>query len=173
MKKSIKRLVSSIMVLSLLIIPLSSMYSNALTTMKQDKDIVQIATDDGRFNTLVEALKSAGLVDTLKGEGPFTVFAPTDDAFNKLPQGTVDDLLKPENKETLTNILLYHVAKGNLSAKDIVNLDGKELTLQNGKTAKVTVKNGEVFINDAKVIITDIKAKNGVIHVIDTVLIPK
>ena len=173
MKKSIKRLVSSIMVLSLLIIPLSSMYSNALTTMKQDKDIVQIATDDGRFNTLVEALKSAGLVDTLKGEGPFTVFAPTDDAFNKLPQGTIQDLLKPENKETLTNILLYHVSKGNLSAKDIVNLDGKELTLQNGKTAKVTVKNGEVFINDAKVIITDIKAKNGVIHAIDTVLIPK
>lgn len=173
MKKSIKRLVSSIMVLSLLIIPLSSMYSNALTMMKNDKDIVQIATDDGRFNTLVEALKSAGLVDTLKGEGPFTVFAPTDDAFNKLPQGTVEDLLKPENKETLTNILLYHVAKGNLSAKDIANLDGKELTLENGKTAKITVKNGEVFINDAKVIITDIKAKNGVIHVIDTVLIPK
>ena len=173
MKKSIKRLVSSIMVLSLLIIPLSSMYSNALTTMKQDKDIVQIATDDGRFNTLVEALKSAGLVDTLKGEGPFTVFAPTDDAFNKLPQGTIQDLLKPENKETLTNILLYHVAKGNLSSKDVANLDGKELTLENGKTAKITVKNGEVFINDAKVIITDIKAKNGVIHAIDTVLIPK
>ena len=173
MKKSIKRLVSSIMVLSLLIIPLSSMYSNALTTMKQDKDIVQIATDDGRFNTLVEALKSAGLVDTLKGEGPFTVFAPTDDAFNKLPQGTIQDLLKPENKETLTNILLYHVAKGNLSAKDVANLDGKDLTLANGKTAKITVKNGEVFINDAKVIITDIKANNGVIHVIDTVLIPK
>lgn len=173
MKKSIKRLVSSIMVLSLLIIPLSSMYSNALTTMKQDKDIVQIATDDGRFNTLVEALKSAGLVDTLKGEGPFTVFAPTDDAFNKLPQGTVDDLLKPENKDALTNILLYHVAKGNLSAKDVANLDGKDLTLANGKTAKITVKNGEVFINDAKVIITDIKAKNGVIHAIDTVLIPK
>ena len=141
--------------------------------MKNDKDIVQIATDDGRFNTLVAALKSAGLVDTLKGEGPFTVFAPTDDAFNKLPQGTIQDLLKPENKETLTNILLYHVAKGNLSAKDVTNLDGKDLTLANGKTAKVTVKNGEVFINDAKVIITDIKAKNGVIHVIDTVLIPK
>ena len=111
MKKSIKRLVSSIMVLSLLIIPLSSMYSNALTTMKQDKDIVQIATDDGRFNTLVEALKSAGLVDTLKGEGPFTVFAPTDDAFNKLPQGTIQDLLKPENKETLTNILLIAIKR--------------------------------------------------------------
>lgn len=173
MKTSIKILTSAIMIFSILILSVSNISAYGYTSIEQDKDIVDIAINDGRFNTLVEALKAADLVDTLKGEGPFTVFAPTDDAFKKLPAGTLESLLKPENKDTLKDILLYHVAKGNLKAEDVLKLDGKELTLENGKTAKISVRDGQVFINDAKVIITDIIGNNGVIHVIDTVLIPK
>ncbi|MGL5348573.1 MAG: fasciclin domain-containing protein [Peptostreptococcaceae bacterium] len=165
MKKIIKYF-SVMMILSILVLPAGSSFA-------QDKDIVDIAISDGRFTTLVESLKAADLVDTLKGKGPFTVFAPTDDAFKKLPSGTVESLLKPENKNTLTDILLYHVVPGNLSSKQVVALDGKELTLANGKKASIHIKDGEVFINDSKIIITDIKGSNGIIHVIDTVLIPK
>ena len=139
---------------------------------KKEQDIVDIAVNDSRFTTLVEGLKAAGLVDTLKGEGPFTVFAPTNDAFEKLPDGTLEELLKAENKDKLTDILLYHVAKGKFDAKEVSNMDGKQINLANGKTANISVKDGEVFINDSKVIITDIMAKNGIIHVIDTVLLP-
>lgn len=173
MRKIIKLLASTVFIFSILALSVSNISVYGLTQIRQDKNIVDIAINDGRFNTLVTALKSADLVETLEGKGPFTVFAPTDEAFNKLPKGTIEDLLKPENKETLKDILLYHVAKGNLSSKDVLNLDGKDITLENGKTAKISVKDGEVFINDSKVIITDIKASNGVIHVIDTVLIPK
>lgn len=137
------------------------------------KDIVDIAIGDGRFNTLVTALKAADLVDTLKGKGPFTVFAPTDEAFAKLPKGTLEDLLKPENKEKLADILTFHVTPGKVTAQDAIKLNGKEVTMANGKKAKIEVKNNEVFINGAKVIITDIQGKNGIIHVIDTVIIPK
>ncbi|ETI90535.1 MAG: Beta-Ig-H3/fasciclin [Clostridium butyricum DORA_1] len=146
----------------------------SLTQEQQNnsKDIVDIASEDGRFKTLVTALKASGLVDTLKGEGPFTVFAPTDDAFAKLPQNTVNDLLKPENKDTLVKILNYHVAPEKLTAADVLKLNGKELTMSNGEKAKIEVKNNEVYIDGAKVIITDIMAKNGVIHVIDTVMMP-
>lgn len=138
----------------------------------QSKDIVDIASSDGRFKTLVTALKAAGLVDTLKGQGPFTVFAPTDDAFAKLPAGQIDELLKPENKKTLVNILTYHVTPGKVTAADVTKLNGKEITMVNGTKAKIEVKDNQVYIDGAKVIVTDIMAKNGVIHVIDTVMTP-
>lgn len=140
---------------------------------KNSRDIVDVAISDGRFNTLVAALGAAGLVDTLKGEGPFTVFAPTDDAFAKLPANTLNDLLKPENKEKLASILTYHVTPGKVLAADLVKLNGKEIVMANGGKAKIEVRNNEVFIDGAKVIITDIMAKNGVIHVIDAVIMPK
>jgi len=134
-------------------------------------DIVETAVADGRFTTLAAALGAAGLVDTLKGEGPFTVFAPTDDAFAKLPAGTLDELLKPENKQKLTDILLYHVVSGKVMAADVVTLTEAETVL--GQKVTVKVDMGKVYINEAQVIITDVKASNGVIHVIDTVLLPK
>ena len=134
------------------------------------KDIVDTAVADGRFTTLVAAVQAADLVDTLKGEGPFTVFAPTDDAFAALPEGTVANLLLPENKQALTDILLYHVVSGKVMAADVVNLTNATTVL--GKDVTVKVDMGNVYINDAKVIITDIETSNGVIHVIDTVLLP-
>ena len=133
-------------------------------------DIVETAVADGRFTTLVAALEAADLVETLKGEGPFTVFAPTDDAFAKLPAGTVEDLLKPENLETLKNILLYHVVEGKVMASDVVTLESAETVL--GQEVTVRVEDGKVYINDAELIITDIETYNGVIHVIDSVLLP-
>ena len=133
-------------------------------------DIIDTAVADGRFTTLAAALTAAGLIDTLKGEGPFTVFAPTDDAFANLPAGTVEELLKPENKQTLTDILLYHVVSGKVMAADVVGLTNAETVL--GKNIKIIVKDDKVFINNAEVIITDIETSNGVIHVIDTVILP-
>ncbi len=139
--------------------------------MEEKNTIVDIAAADGRFNTLVAAVEAAGLAETLSGEGPFTVFAPTDDAFAALPAGTVESLLLPENKQALTDILLYHVASGKVMAADVVTLTSVPTLL--GKDVTVTVKDGKVFLNDtAEVIITDIEASNGVIHVIDAVLIP-
>jgi transforming growth factor-beta-induced protein len=137
-------------------------------------DIVDTAIADGRFTTLVTAVQAGGLVDTLKGAGPFTVFAPTDDAFAKLPAGTVEGLLKPENLETLKNILLYHVVPGAVMAADVVTLDGKTAdTAFAGNAIAISVKDGKVFLNETvQVIITDIATSNGVIHVIDTVLLP-
>lgn len=135
-----------------------------------EKDIVDTAVAAGQFKTLAAALDAAGLVATLKGPGPFTVFAPTDDAFAKLPAGTVENLLKPENKDKLIAILTYHVVPGKVMAADVVKL--KEAKTVNGKMLKVTVMDGAVTINDAKVTNTDIVASNGVIHVIDTVLLP-
>jgi len=134
------------------------------------EDIVNTAIEDGRFTTLVAALQAAELVETLKGEGPFTVFAPTDDAFAKLPAGTIESLLLPENKQTLIDILLYHVVAGKVMAADVVTLTEAETVLGQNVTIKVDM--GKVYINDAEVIITDIETSNGVIHVIDTVLLP-
>jgi uncharacterized surface protein with fasciclin (FAS1) repeats len=134
------------------------------------KDIVDTAVGAGSFNTLVAAVKAAGLVDTLKGPGPFTVFAPTDEAFAKLPAGTVGDLLKPENKDKLTGILTYHVVSGKVMAADVVNLDSAK-TVQGG-SLPVKVEGGAVSVGTAKVVKTDIECSNGVIHVIDTVLLP-
>jgi len=132
------------------------------------KDIVEIATDDGSFTTLVTALQAADLVETLKGEGPFTVFAPTDDAFDKLPEGTVAGLL--EDIPALTDILLYHVVAGKVMAADVVDLESA--TTVSEESLAISVMDDKVMINDAQVIITDIEASNGVIHAIDTVLIP-
>jgi uncharacterized surface protein with fasciclin (FAS1) repeats len=137
-----------------------------------DKDIVDTAVGAGSFKTLVAAVKAAGLVDTLKGEGPFTVLAPTDEAFEKLPKGTVEMLLKPENKDKLVAILTYHVIPAKAMAADVVKLDGKEVKTVEGKKVKIEVEGKTVMINNAKVTKTDIVCSNGVIHVIDTVLLP-
>ncbi len=134
------------------------------------KDIVDTAVEAGSFTTLVAAVQAAGLVDTLKGEGPFTVFAPTDDAFAALPEGTVEDLLKPENLETLTSILTYHVVPGKVMSGDLS--DGMmAATAQGGEVMIKTM--GGVSVDGANVVTADIEASNGVIHVIDKVIQPK
>ena len=135
-----------------------------------DKDIVDTAVEAGQFQTLAAALEAAGLVSTLKGAGPFTVFAPTDEAFAKLPAGTVESLLEPENKDKLVAILTYHVVSGAVPASDVVNLT--EAPTVNGASVEISVDGGTVMVNDATVTATDIMTSNGVIHVIDTVLLP-
>ena len=134
-------------------------------------DIVDTAVGAGSFNTLVAAVKAADLVDTLKGEGPFTVFAPTDDAFAKLPEGTLDDLLKPENKDKLKSILTYHVVSGKVMAKDVATMKMAETV--NGQSFMVSMEGDSVMVDSAKVVKTDIECSNGVIHVIDSVILPK
>jgi uncharacterized surface protein with fasciclin (FAS1) repeats len=136
----------------------------------EKKDIVDTAVAAGSFKTLAAALGAAGLVDTLKGAGPFTVFAPTDEAFAKLPAGTVEMLLKPENKAKLTDILTYHVVSGSVAAEAAMKL--KEATALNKKTIKLEVKDGALFLNTSKVTTADVTCSNGVIHIIDTVLMP-
>jgi uncharacterized surface protein with fasciclin (FAS1) repeats len=136
----------------------------------QAADIVDTAVA-AKFTTLVAAVKAAGLVETLKGPGPFTVFAPTDKAFEKLPPGTVENLLKPENKEQLTKILTYHVVPGRVMAADVVKLHSAK-TVEGG-TVAIRSAGGAVHVGNAKVTRTDIETSNGVIHVIDTVLMPK
>ncbi|NMG08087.1 fasciclin domain-containing protein [Brasilonema sp. UFV-L1] len=131
-------------------------------------DIVDTAVNAGSFSTLVAAVQAAGLVDTLKGAGPFTVFAPTDEAFAKLPAGTVDALL--QDIPQLTKILTYHVVSGKVKAADVVNLDSAPTV--EGSSVKIDASNGGVKVNDATVVTPDVEADNGVIHVIDTVLIP-
>ncbi len=153
------------------------------STFSQEKDIVDIAAGSEPHSTLVAAVKAAGLVETLKSKGPFTVFAPVNDAFAKLPAGTVEFLLKSENKATLAKILTYHVVAGNLDAKAVVNAitsgNGKAvLTTVSGGTLTATLDNGKVKLTDEKggfayVTVTDLKGSNGVIHVIDTVMLPK
>jgi len=138
--------------------------------MTSDKNIVDTAIAAGNFKTLAAALNAAGLIGTVTGSGPFTVFAPTDAAFAKLPAGTVENLLKPENKAQLTAILTYHVVAGKVMAADVVKLT--EAKTVNGKMLKVKVNGGSVMINDAKVTSADIGASNGVIHVIDSVVLP-
>jgi len=137
---------------------------------QKGKDIVDTAVAAGKFNTLAAALNAAGLVETLKGKGPFTVFAPTDEAFAKLPKGTVENLLKPENRDKLTTILKYHVINGKVASKDIKA--GKADTVA-GKTVRLKLKNDGVMVNKAQVTKADVNAENGIIHIIDTVLIPK
>jgi len=140
-----------------------------LRAEKPAKNIVETAVEAGSFNTLAKALQAAGLVEALQGEGPFTVFAPTDAAFAKLPEGTVANLLKPENKEALIGILKYHVVSGQVTSKQVVKLH--EAKTLNGKSVKVTAGDG-VKINSANVVKADIMTSNGVIHVIDEVLLP-
>jgi len=149
---------------------LASALALATSVSAQAADIVDTAVS-GHFNTLVAAVKAAGLVDTLKGPGPFTVFAPTDEAFAKLPAGTLDSLLKPENKDRLTKILTYHVVAGKVTANDVIKLHSAKTVA--GADLKVMAGSGGVMVNNAHVTQTDISASNGVIHVVDSVLLPE
>ena len=135
-----------------------------------EKNIVETAVAAGSFTTLAKALQAAGLVDTLTGKGPFTVFAPTDEAFAKLPAGTIEELLKPENKAKLVAILTYHVVPGKVMASQVTGL--KSAKTVNGQSVTISVMDGGVMIDNAHVVKTDIATSNGVIHVIDTVLLP-
>jgi uncharacterized surface protein with fasciclin (FAS1) repeats len=146
------------------------MLFTASAASAMSKDIVDTAAGAGQFKTLVAAIEAAGLVDTLKGDGPFTVFAPTDEAFAKLPDGTVDDLLKPENKDKLVAILTYHVVPGKIMSGDISGKSTEVKTVQ-GDMLSVDATDG-VKVDEAKVVKADIIASNGVIHVIDTVVMP-
>lgn len=141
------------------------------TTSQTVGTIVDVAASNPDFSTLVAAVKAAGLVDTLNGAGPFTVFAPTNAAFAKLPPGTLEDLLKPENKAKLAAILTYHVVAGKVLAADAVKLD--KATTVNGADADINVEGGTVTIDGATITATDVAASNGVIHVIDTVMLPE
>lgn len=163
MKTKIKILMGAVMAATLMQInPIHAAYGK--------KDIVDTAVAAGSFNTLAQALTAAGLVETLKGDGPFTVFAPTDEAFAKLPEGTLEDLLKPENKGKLTAILTYHVVPGSVMAADVVKLT--EAKTVEGNSVTIKASDDGVLVDDAKVVKTDIETSNGVIHVIDSVLIP-
>jgi uncharacterized surface protein with fasciclin (FAS1) repeats len=148
----------------------ASLTSLAEDSMSGQKDIVDTAIAAGQFNTLAAALDAADLVTTLKGDGPFTVFAPTDAAFAKLPAGTVESLLKPENLDQLVAILTYHVVPGKVMAKDVVKLT--QASTVNGSDLSIKVMDEKVRINDATVIAADVAASNGVIHVVDTVILP-
>lgn len=150
-------------------IALAATTAFALPAFAADKDIVDTAIEAGSFTTLVAAVEAAGLVDTLKGEGPFTVFAPTDDAFAALPDGTVEDLLKPENKDKLTAILTYHVVPGKVMSTDLS--DGMKAATVQGEEVTITTADG-VKVDKANVVSADIEASNGVIHVIDAVIMP-
>lgn len=136
---------------------------------KPAPSVVEIAVGSADHTTLVAAVKAAGLVETLSGEGPFTIFAPTNAAFAKLPAGTVEGLLLPENKAALTAVLTYHVVPGKVLAADV---RPGQVTTFNGKSATLAVRDGGVFINDARIIATDLVGRNGVIHVIDSVILP-
>jgi uncharacterized surface protein with fasciclin (FAS1) repeats len=157
--------------LSLFVIAITVITFSSAQASSHGKDIVDTAVAAGSFETLVAAVQAAGLVDTLKGEGPFTVFAPTDEAFAKLPEGTIEELLKPENKEKLQAILTYHVVAGKVMAADVVKIDAAK-TVQ-GSEIMIMVKDGNVMLNEsATVAKADIMTSNGVIHVIDTVILP-
>ncbi|WP_395174267.1 fasciclin domain-containing protein [Roseibium alexandrii] len=157
------KLIQKLAVALLLVLPLSA-------AKAADKDIVDTAVGAGTFNTLVAAVQAADLVDTLKGDGPFTVFAPTDEAFAKLPAGTVEDLLKPENKDKLVAILTYHVVPGKVMSSDIAGKKADVASVQ-GDTIAVDATDG-VKVDDANVVTADIETSNGVIHVIDSVILP-
>ena len=154
------------------LLSLAAVLMFAAPAFAAEKDIVDTAVAAGSFKTLVAAVKAAGLVDTLKSEGPFTVLAPTDAAFAKLPAGTVENLLKPENKAKLVAILTYHVIPAKALAADVVKLDGKSVKTVEGSAVKFAVADGKVKVNDANVVKTDILTTNGVIHVIDSVIFP-
>ena len=165
----VKTIAKILAVAALLILPSALPPARAADDAAAPGDIVAVASSAGSFKTLVAAVKAAGLVETLQGKGPLTVFAPTDEAFAKLPAGTVEDLLKPENKEKLTAILTYHVVPGKVMAADVKTMMVKTV---NGKELSIKVDEGKVNVNNATVIKTDIAASNGVVHVIDTVLMP-
>ena len=146
--------------------------SPAFALDHHEKDIVATAQAAGMFNTLLKAATAAGLAETLQGEGPYTVFAPTDEAFAKVPKKKLDELMKPENKEHLKALLLHHVVKGKVSAAEAIKMDGKRVDTVGGKKVKLSVMDGSVYVGKAKVVKADVMASNGVIHVIDKVLMP-
>ena len=164
----INKVMKKVTYIAAVIAALSLITSNKLSAA-EEKNIVKVAAGAGQFNTLVAAVKAGGLVETLSGPGPFTVFAPTDEAFAKLPKGTVDNLLKPENKEKLVAILTYHVVPGKIMAADVSTGEAKTV---NGKELPIKVSSGKVKAGSANVVKTDIAASNGVIHVVDEVLMP-
>lgn len=149
---------------------LADNHTSTEMTQAAAKDIVAVATEAGDFTTLTAALEAADLVETLQGEGPFTVFAPTDEAFAALPEGTLEDLLKPENKDVLVKVLTYHVVPGAVMSTDLES--GEVETILEDATVEVTVSDDGVMVNDANVVTADIEASNGVIHVIDKVILP-
>ena len=156
---------------ALLISALSLLALTSLSIGQEKKDIVQTAAAAGNFKTLVSALQAAGLAETLKGNGPFTVFAPTDEAFAKLPAGTLEDLMKPENKEKLANILKYHVVSGKVMADSAMTMD--KATALNKQDIKLATMDKKLVLNGtAKVTTPDLEASNGVIHVVDSVILP-
>jgi uncharacterized surface protein with fasciclin (FAS1) repeats len=158
----------SIAMLVLMSVTVFAQMDTKMVTKAVQNDIVQTAINAGNFTTLATALTEAGLVDALKGEGPFTVFAPTDEAFKNLPDGALEGLLK--DKEALKNVLLYHVVSGKVSSKEVVDLN--QATTLNGSDLKIKTDDGKVMINDANVTGADVMASNGIIHVIDKVLLP-
>lgn len=167
----IARFLAPVAVTVLLAVPVSAQHHSQEMASADLRDVVDTAVEAGRFNTLVAAVQAAGLVETLKGEGPFTVFAPTDDAFAALPEGTLESLLKPENQERLRSILLYHVVPGRVTSSEVVNLSSADTAL--GRSLSVEGKDGAVYVGGAKVVAADVEASNGVIHVIDRVLLPE
>lgn len=162
------RIRSAILAATLLAVPAVASAQNAAA--KPTKDIVGVAVEAGSFNTLVAALKAAGLIETLQGKGPFTVFAPTDAAFAKLPKGAVEALLA--DKEQLIAVLTYHVIPGKVTAADVIRMGRGNPATVNGQTLAINVSGGKVSVNDATVVAADVMATNGVIHVIDTVVLP-
>jgi uncharacterized surface protein with fasciclin (FAS1) repeats len=168
-----KRFGYGLAVVALALLCVSSAYAGPTCSAaaEKPKDIVDTAVAAGSFKTLAAALGAGGLIETLKGQGPFTVFAPTDDAFKKLPKGAVEDLLKPENKAKLVKILTYHVVPGKVLAADVVKLS-KAKTVE-GSELTIAVRRGKVKVDNANVVKTDIHTSNGVIHVIDAVILPK
>ncbi len=165
-----KFLISASFLMAIFAFATASFAGNDYKKTKSKQDIVEVAVANGSFNTLAAALEAAGLIETLKSKGPFTVFAPTDEAFAKLPAGTVEDLLKPENKEKLISILTYHVVAGKVKAKKVITLDSA--TTVQGSDVSIKVAEGKVMVDNANVILTDVKASNGIIHVIDSVILP-
>ena len=163
---SIRYSLTALAITAVLVAPLSA----GSYAKKGSQDIVDTAVAAGSFNTLVAAVQAAGLVDALKADGPITVFAPTDEAFARLPEGTVENLLKPENKDQLIAILTYHVVAGQVDAAQVTTLDSAK-TLQ-GESIDIAVKDGKVYVDNAQVITADVAASNGVIHVIDHVILP-
>ncbi|HQU81751.1 MAG TPA: fasciclin domain-containing protein [Pyrinomonadaceae bacterium] len=169
MKKVFLSLVGMLVLAPLMVFAQNGMMKSE--AKMETKNIAETAASAGMFNTLLAAAKAAGLDGVLATDGPFTVFAPTDEAFAKLPAGTVENLLKPENKDMLVKVLKYHLVSGNVMAADVVKLK-KAKTVQ-GQEVKIKVKDGKVWVDKANVVKTDIAASNGVIHVIDMVLMPK
>jgi len=165
-----KKLVAAVTLTMLVVASSFTPKINSIHETKVEADIVDLAVSQDFLSTLVAAVKAGDLVDVLKGDGPFTVFAPTNEAFAQLPAGTVESLLKPENKEKLVKILTYHVVPGKVLSSDLKN--GQMAKTVEGSSVKVTLKDGKAMINDATVVNADIMADNGVVHVIDKVILP-